>query len=150
MKRQQAKGFTLIELMIVIVIIGILAAIAYPAYVDQVRKSRRADCAGVLTGLSAALERNFTITNTYGGLGAAGASTGAPVNTFYPAKCPISPPGLKYYNLTIFAADETTYEIRAVRAGDQVNDKCGDLTLTHTGVKGLDGNDAVRTVALCW
>jgi len=149
MKKQLADGFTLIELMIVIVIIGILAAIAYPAYIDQVRKSRRADCAGVLTGLAAAMERNFTENNSYLGQAAGGADTGAPINTLYTNKCPVSPVGLKYYDLTIFAATAMTYEIRAIplAGSDQVKDKCDTLTLTNTGVKGITSTVSVDR---CW
>ncbi|MFI3186333.1 MAG: prepilin-type N-terminal cleavage/methylation domain-containing protein, partial [Methylococcaceae bacterium] len=59
MKQSQA-GFTLIELMVTVAIVGILAAIAYPSYQDSVRKSRRADASGALLGLANAMERHFT------------------------------------------------------------------------------------------
>jgi len=153
MKKQLTEGFTLIELMIVIVIIGILAALAYPAYIDQVRKSRRADCAGVITGLAAAMERNFTEFNTYLGLAGtdappAAVNTGTPRPSIYPAKCPIEGATTKYYDLTISAATATTYTLTATRFGDQANDGiCGDLTLTNTGIKGITGTGAVNR---CW
>ena len=54
------KGFTLIELMIAVAIVGILAGIAYPSYQDSVRKSRRADAQGALLGFANAMERYFT------------------------------------------------------------------------------------------
>ncbi len=72
-------GFTLIELMIVVAIIGILAAIAYPSYQEQVQKSRRADCQGALTGLASAMERFFTVNTTYAGA-AVGAGGISPIN----------------------------------------------------------------------
>ena len=53
LKGHKHAGFTLIELMIVVAVIGILAAIAYPSYQDSVRKSRRADAKGLLTGTGA-------------------------------------------------------------------------------------------------
>ena len=58
--KQTQPGFTLIELMVTVAIVGILAGIAYPSYQDSVRKSRRSDVEGVLLGLANAMERNFT------------------------------------------------------------------------------------------
>jgi type IV pilus assembly protein PilE len=89
MKPKKETGFTLIELMIAVAVVGILASIAYPSYIDHVRKSRRADAQGALMGLSNAMERFFTQNSTY--LGAAGTS-GTPANTgapwIYPAQTP--------------------------------------------------------------
>lgn len=62
--RRQA-GFTLIELMITVAIIGILAAIAYPSYTDYVVRSRRAEAKQGLIELAQMLERNYTVANSY-------------------------------------------------------------------------------------
>ena len=86
-------GFTLIELMIVVAIVGILAAIAYPSYTEQVRQSRRSDCEGALTGLASAMERYFTVNNTY-----VGAAVGA--GGIFPNQCPIDG-NTAYYTLQI-------------------------------------------------
>ena len=58
MKKQ--VGFSLMELMIVVAIVGILAAFAYPSYLEQMRQTRRADCSGALASLGSAMERFFT------------------------------------------------------------------------------------------
>jgi len=139
------KAFTLIELMVTVAIVGILASIAYPNYQDSVRKSRRADAKGVLLGLANAMERYFTVNNKYTGAAAGGADTGAP--TIFSATSPVDG-GTAYYNLTISAATASTYTLNAAPTGAQVNDKCGTLTLTHTGVKSFTGTGV--TAADCW
>jgi type IV pilus assembly protein PilE len=140
------KGFTLVELMIAIVIIGILASIAYPSYQDHVAKSRRADAKGALTSFANAMERHFTETGQY--TGAAGTNL-APVNTgapwIFPTKSPLEGADV-YYNLAIDAASATTYTLSATPVNQQAGDKCGILTLTNTGVR----NVSKSTVANCW
>ena len=137
------KGFSLIELMIALAIVGILAAIGYPSYQDSVQKSRRADCEGALVGFAGRMEQYFTTQNFYTGAGAAGADTGAPA--IYPTQCPIDG-GTPSYNLTIEAATPTTYTLAATPINGQTSDTCGTLTLTQANVKGSAGG----TVADCW
>ena len=72
--RRYDVGFTLIELMIVVAIIGILAAVAYPAYTDSVAKGKRAEARAAVMDLLQQQERYLTQTNTYAtfGLGSPG------------------------------------------------------------------------------
>ena len=65
MRKTNSAGFTLIELMIVVAIIGILAAIAYPSYQDSVRKARRTDGQAMLLNVMALQERYYTDNNLY-------------------------------------------------------------------------------------
>ena len=67
MIRSAAAGFTLIELMIVVAVVAILAAIAVPSYQEQVRKSRRAQAKADLVEYAQMAERFFTVNNTYVG-----------------------------------------------------------------------------------
>ncbi len=113
------KGFTLIELMITVAIVGILAGIAYPSYQDSVRKSRRADAQGALLGFANAMERYFTVNNSY---------LGAPVDG-----------GTPYYNLTISAAASNAYTLQATPINSQAGD--GFMQISGTGVRGWDRND---------
>ncbi len=147
---KKSSGFTLIELMIAIVIVGILAAIGYPSYQEHVQSTKRAECAGGLVGLAGAMERFFTKNNSYIGAGSAGGggnTTGAP--TIYDTQCPIDG-GTATYNLTIEAATASTFEVRAAPTGAQSGDKCGTLTLSNTGLKGISGADTGITPQDCW
>lgn len=145
MKKQQ--GFSLMELMIVVAIIGFLAAFAYPSYQEQMRKTRRADCSGALASLASTMERYYSVNNTYAGAGAAGGDTGTP--TIFAASCPVDG-GTATYNLTIEAADASTFEVRAAPVGVQAYDKCGTLTLTGTGLKDITGAATGMTRDKCW
>lgn len=112
-------GFTLIEAMFVVGIIAIVVALAYPAYLDQVRKARRADAESSLLAAAQILERCFTRLNAYNADG-----------------CP-DPAGASdegYYQITV-ARDATSYTLTAAPQGDQANDPCGNYTLDHLGNK---------------
>lgn len=129
-------GFTLIELMIVVAIVGILAAVAYPAYQRQVLKSRRADATGALLGLAGGMERYFTENGTYVGATAAGV---------YFDHSPIDG-GTTAYNLSVSASTATTYTLNAAPTSIQSDDQCGTLSIDNTGAKGVSDS----TVAECW
>ncbi len=135
------KAFTLIELMITVAIVGILASIAIPSYQDSVMKSRRADAKGELLGFANAMERYFTVNNKYTGAATEGADTGIPAITTFSATialCVVTPTtSTPCYNLTINVATASTYVLYATPIGPQAGDKCGTLTLTHTGLKGV-------------
>lgn len=135
--RHKQQGVTLMELMIVVAIIGILTAIAYPSYQDQVESSRRSDAQGALTGFASAMERHFTANNSYLGAGTGGADTGAPA--VYTTQSPADS-GTKFYDLTIQAATATTYTLRATPINGQVGD--GLMELLSTGQKRWDKDNS--------
>ncbi len=144
---RRQDGVNLIELMIVVAIISIIAAVAYPAYTRYVENARRADCTGGLAGLANAMERHYSINGSYLGAAAAGANTGAPA--VFDTACPIDG-GTATYNLTISAATASTFTIQAAPTGPHAGDRCGTLTLTNTGVKGVTGAAAGNDWQACW
>ena len=138
-QKYYSKGFTLIELMVVVIIISLLAMVAIPSYNTSVAKARRADAQSSLSSFATAMERHFTENGTY--LGAAG-SVGTPVNTGSPwvffTATPIDG-DVKFYNLTIHAATAGSYTLRATPIGGQTED--GYLELSSTGIRRWDRNN---------
>ena len=130
-------GFTLIELMIVVLIASILAAVAYPSYTRSVASSRRSDAFGTLLGFSNAMERLFTQQNTYVGA-ANGGAPNAPIAAVFPNQAPLNG-NTPYYNLVVQAEAATTFTLRAIPINAQAGD--GILDLDSTGARRWDRNN---------
>lgn len=145
MSHRRNEGFTLIELIIAVAIVGILAAIAYPTYVDSVRKARRAEARATLIELAQWMERNYTMAHRYDQNPA-----GAPINTAaLPFKEAPKDGTPKVYDLTVTAPNANSFTLRAVPKGAQAGDKCGTLTLNQAGQRGVEGAVGM-TAADCW
>lgn len=133
--RRPARGFTLIELMIVVAIVAILAAVAYPSYLTHVQKTRRATATACLTELAQWMERSYTTCLRYDRTGA-GCAT-ALNSAALPALSCRADLGAAY--AFSFTANPTSsaYTLQAVPGGPQASDtRCGTLTLTQTGARG--------------
>lgn len=149
------KGITLVELMIVVVIVGILSAIAFPAYDNYVKRSKRVTAEGDLYAFRNSMQRYFAENNTY--VGSSTALPGAPITTLFPSQSPIDG-GSAAYNLTIVAADATSFTLRAAAVGAQAKDtKCGDLRINSVGIKCIANGAKCSNVAAqkaavesCW
>jgi len=140
--RISEKGFTLIELMIVVAVVAILATIAYPAYQDYVVRSRRLEGQSLLSDAAAKQERWRAQNGSY--MIDYSATNVAKLKLPYGSQ---SEHG--YYTLSI-SGDATSYTLTAVRAGSQLADsKCGNFTLDSTGKKGMVAGTP-GTVELCW
>lgn len=135
-------GFTLIELMIVLMVIAVLAGIALPSYREHVRRAARAEAKINLMENAQFMERNFTEAGRYD-RDASGASTVLPIT--------VSPRdgGAIHYTITL-QASQTTYTLSAAPAagGLMDGDACGAFTLNQLGQKGVSGVGV--GVAACW
>lgn len=150
MKSLRTKGFTLIELIIVVAVIGLLVSIAYPSYQESVNKSRRGVGQGALMGLANAMQRFYTegSPSTYVGAAASG-PPGPPDSAIYPSAAPLDG-AAKHYNLRIFTANATAFVVVAVPRDNHVGDKCGTLVLASTGQRGITGGTSGVTWQDCW
>lgn len=129
----KVKGFTLIELMIVVAVLAVLAALAIPIYSDHVDRTRRADAVTGLTQLAQELERCFTRNNAYNA-----------------DACPSggrqSPDG--FYNIRI-ESGVTSYTLTASPRGVQARDSgvCASFTLDERGNRDATGSGGIGE---CW
>jgi type IV pilus assembly protein PilE len=140
------NGFSLIEMMIVVVVIAILAAIAIPIYQKQVQESRRTSAKTGLLDVASREEKYFSTNNAYvnnlATLGYAG--TGANITV------PNNTPTTDYYQIKVQLTGTTTpgsnFTATATAINTQASDACGNYTLTDLGVQG----NSVTTNTGCW
>lgn len=141
------KGITLIELMIVIAVIGILSAIAYPAYDNYVKRTKRVTAEGDLYAFRNSMQRYFAENNSYSGATTAAAGVaGAPIATLFPSQSPIDGNNAAYNLIVTVPAGGASFTLQATPIGGQVSDICGNLTLSSTNIRGVSAS----TVANCW
>ncbi|HVY22082.1 MAG TPA: type IV pilin protein [Steroidobacteraceae bacterium] len=134
-------GFSLTELMITVAIVAILAAVAYPAYTSQIRRSHRAEGRDMLLQIQLAQEKYFLSNNAYGALADLNSPTPIPglvssAGQYYTAN--------GYYQISFTSQTSTTYTAQADSVGSQDNDShCDKFWITETGNKTATSSD-------CW
>lgn len=164
MKRKSTAGFTLIEVMIVVAIIGLLAAIAYPSYAEHIRKGRRAEGRTALLALLQQQERYMTQRNCYLAFDTApnGVAAAQP-------SCGATPAAVPFKTFSGDNADDSAYLLGAGACPDPAGGSplpladcvlvtaiprrddpvAGSLTLTSTGLRGCTGT-ATSDPRVCW
>ena len=135
--RRTCSGFTLIELMVAVLVLGVLLSLAYPAYNNQVLKARRADGHALLYEMAQRQQQFFTSNNQFTAtVGAGGLEMSS-----------TSSDG--YYTASITLPNATTYTLMATALAPQTDDtSCGNLTLTSLNIKGCTADDC--DVDRCW
>jgi len=129
MRTFRVSGFTLVELMLVVAIIGILASIALPSYNEHVRKARRTAGAACAAAVAQQAERYYTANLKY--------------SDFAADTSICEPKALEYYTIGAESPTPKTYNVTAAPKGAQSSDSCGTLKVTQTGAK-------TPTTAGCW
>lgn len=143
--KKHNQGFTLVELMIVVVIVAILAAVAIPSYQQYVISSRRAEAQSALMQFAQAVERHYAKKYNY-----ASAATGAnrPANGVFASQTPLEG-NTKYYNLFI-TANNDTYTLSAVPIDGSAQDDDGRIELPSNGDScWYKGHDTSGTGEVC-
>lgn len=142
------RGFTLIEVMIVVVIVAVLAAIAWPQYTESVNRARRSSAKTALLEAAQWLEREYTNSANY-----TRKANGTTINTAELANAPLKSRNeiASYYTLQFRAGEPTaqTFVLEAVPTGTMAADRCGTFALSQTGAKSIvTGDEDLRRQ--CW
>lgn len=141
--RAAGSGFTLVEVMVVVVVVAILSMIALPTYQDAVRKARRTDAKAALTTAAQSLERYATENAS------TGYSTATLSNTSGATVVARASTDNGYYSLTLDPKAATTYVLSATPQGTQADDGCKSFTLNQRGERGVSA-DATKSAQECW
>lgn len=133
---RKTAGFTLIEVMIVVAIIGILATFALPAYQEYIRRGKRAEARADVLRAEGWLERFNTENNSYAN------TAGANANTAFSARFTTVPStgGAANYNISLVVT-ATTYAVTATPTGSMAGDICGAYNKTNSGILTSTGNN---------
>jgi type IV pilus assembly protein PilE len=136
-ERRGARGFSLLELMITVAIIGVLSAIALPSYRSYVLRGNRTDAIKALAFYQQALERCYSQNFSYAGC----------------AQIPMMPVATTdgYYSITMPTLTNTSYVLLATTAGTQASDtQCTTFQITQAGIQSAQDSSSNDQTQACW
>lgn len=139
----KGRGFSLVELTVVVALLGVLLGIAVPLFVDYIKASKRADGVGVLVEAAQFMERNYSKSARYD-------EDENGVAIALPPGVSTAPRGsvASYYAISFAeAATETAYKLQAVPVNSMSGDDCGTFFLTHLGERSVSGT---KPLDECW
>ena len=143
MRSVKERGFSLIELTVVVALLGVLLGIALPLFIDYIKASKRADGVGVLVEAAQFMERNYSKSARYDEDENGGAIALPPGVSTAPRGSSAS-----YYAISFAeAATETAFKLQAVPVNSMSGDDCGTFFLTHLGERSVSGT---KPLDECW
>ena len=138
-RERRRRGFTLIELTIVVSIVALLAVVALPAYQGSVRRAHRAEAKAALSAAAQMMERYLTEHGAYWKSDTEKATLGS--GGIYPDRSENN-----YYGLDLAVLTASTFTLTATPRNRQADDECGVFSLDQTGKRAVSG----LTVKDCW
>jgi len=140
-RQYRQAGFSLIELLVVLVIMGVLSALALPGYTRYVQRGNRTEVMAALLEAQHFMERYYSANGQY--LSPANAVPMLPQRLQG-----IPSQGTVRYQLSVREATANSYLLQAVPEGSMADDVCGSLTINQTGLRGV--LNSTNSVSECW
>ena len=136
---KNARGYTLIEIMVVVAVIALLSSIALPSYTKYVQRGHRADAKAALLGVAQRMEQNYSLAGVYNATQDGTTINTASLTTWGLNKAPAG--ANARYDIAFTSLSATAFVVKATPTGGQTNDTCGIFSLNERNLKAAKGED---------